>query len=317
MFGSLEKPSPVQERAIMPLLSGHDLIMQAQSGTGKTGAFVIGILQQVRCFSCTRTCDTNISHSFPINSQLEMSVKAPQALILAPTHELARQTQNVVLALGQYLDVSCYSCVGGKKITHDIKALARGVQVVVGTPGRLLDLIRREALVLDKIKIFCLDEADEMLTGNFKQQITDGELLFFHATTQRWNVKPSLSLVFSHLEPRKDRIQVVLLSATFPDSFNSITRKVMKKHSPPVKILVKRGQLTLEGIQQFFILMESPEWKLDTLCDLYNNDTFTHPTVVFCNSRKSVDRLVNALEERDLPVTSTVSTLNAWIFYVN
>lgn len=113
-------------------------------------------------------------------------------------------------------------------------------------------------------------------------------------------------LVFEHI-PQVDR-QVVLLSATIPaDLFRDMTRTIMNGN--PVKILVKRGQLTLEGIKQFFILMEKPDWKLDTLCDLYTTETFTHPTVVFCNSRKEVDALVAQLEARELTALATVRIL--------
>jgi superfamily II DNA/RNA helicase len=111
--------------------------------------------------------------------------------------------------------------------------------------------------------------------------------------------------VFDHLP--QEGIQVVLLSATFPDAFYHMTKDIMK--SNPVKILVKRGQLTLEGIEQFFICMDKPEWKLDTLCDLYTTETFTHPTVVFCNSRENVDMLVNQLEKRELAAVATVRAL--------
>ncbi|KAF8808230.1 DEAD-domain-containing protein [Phlegmacium glaucopus] len=253
----LEKPSPVQQRAIMPLLQGRNLIMQAQSGTGKTAAFVIGILQK-----------------------LDLSLNATQALILAPSRELAQQTQKVVLAIGQYMDIRCYDCIGGRKVSGDVKKLGKGVHVVVGTPGRLLDLVKRGALVTDKIKILCLDEADEMFSRGFKKQI----LKVFELLPQ-------------------EGMQVVLLSATFPDAFHNMTKVIMG--SNPVKILVKRGQLTLEGIKQFFIIMEKPDWKLDTLCDLYTTETFTHPTVVFCNSRKRVDALVVQLEERELPALAT------------
>lgn len=111
-------------------------------------------------------------------------------------------------------------------------------------------------------------------------------------------------LVFGYL-PQEGK-QVVLLSATFPDKFRDMTKAIM---SNPVKILVKRGQLTLEGIKQFFIIMEKSDWKFDTLCDLYTTETFTHPTVVFCNSRKKVDALSVQLEERELTGTATVRGL--------
>ncbi|KDR77664.1 hypothetical protein GALMADRAFT_224926 [Galerina marginata CBS 339.88] len=253
----LEKPSPVQQRAIMPVLNGRDLIMQAQSGTGKTAAFTIGVLQK-----------------------FDRSINAPQALILAPTRELVQQIQDVIVKLGQYMNIKCYSCIGGRKVSKDVQKLAEGIHLVVGTPGRLLDLIERKALVVDKVKIFCLDEADEVLSRGFKKQVMR---------------------VFAHLPQRG--MQVVLISATFPEAFHDITRAIMS--SNPVKILVKRSQLTLEGIEQFFILMEKPDWKLDTLSDLYTTETFTHPTVVFCNSRKKVDELVYKLEERGLAAVAT------------
>ncbi|KAF8735337.1 hypothetical protein AX14_002215 [Amanita brunnescens Koide BX004] len=254
----LEKPSPVQQRAIVPLLKGRDLIMQAQSGTGKTAAFVIAILQK-----------------------LNVSVKATQALILAPTRELAQQTQKVVLEIGQYMNIKCHACIGGRNVRRDIRVLGKGVHVIVGTPGRLLHLLKEKELITDKIKIVCLDEADEMFSRGFESQIME---------------------VFEHI-PRVDR-QVVLLSATIPaDLFRDMTQTIMNGN--PVKILVKRGQLTLEGIRQFFILMEKEDWKLDTLCDLYTTETFTHPTVVFCNSRKKVDALVTQLEARELTALAT------------
>lgn len=111
-----------------------------------------------------------------------------------------------------------------------------------------------------------------------------------------------VSAVFKHLGAQD--VQVVLLSATFPDAFRDMTKSIMP--TEPIKILVKRGQLTLEGIKQFFIIMDKPDWKLDTLCDLYTTETFTHPTVVFCNSRTKVDSLVSDLEERELPAAATV-----------
>ena len=112
-----------------------------------------------------------------------------------------------------------------------------------------------------------------------------------------------ISLVLEELPQKK---QVVLLSATIPDSLRDLTKEIMTN---PVKILVKKEQLTLEGIQQFFIDMEKEDWKLDTLCDLYTSEAFTHPTVVFCNSRKRVDRLSAELEEQQLAASATVRIL--------
>ena len=106
-----------------------------------------------------------------------MSVKGTQALILAPTRELAQQIQKVVIALGDYMSIECHACVGGTNVREDMAKLQEGVHVVVGTPGRVFDMINRRALRTDHIKIFCLDEADEMLSRGFKDQIYEG--LFF------------------------------------------------------------------------------------------------------------------------------------------
>ena len=103
-----------------------------------------------------------------------MSVKGTQALILAPTRELAQQIQKVVIALGDYMNIECHACVGGTNVREDMAKLQEGVHVVVGTPGRVFDMINRRAFRTDSIKIFCLDEADEMLSRGFKDQIYEG-----------------------------------------------------------------------------------------------------------------------------------------------
>jgi translation initiation factor 4A len=143
-----EKPSAIQQRGIMPVLSGHDTIAQAQSGTGKTATFSISVLQLI-----------------------DPKIKNTQALILAPTRELAQQIQKVVRALGDYLKITSHACVGGTLIRDDIRILRDGAQVVVGTPGRVYDMINRKVLYLDDVKIFVLDEADEMLSRGFKEQV--------------------------------------------------------------------------------------------------------------------------------------------------
>jgi len=132
----------------MPLCKGLDIIAQAQSGTGKTATFTIGIL-----------------HS------LDFSLMEAQALILAPTRELAQQIQKVVLALGDYLNVRCHACIGGTRVRDDIAKLQSGVHIVVGTPGRVYDMLCRRVLRPEHIKLFILDEADEMLSRGFKDQI--------------------------------------------------------------------------------------------------------------------------------------------------
>ncbi|KFM62051.1 Eukaryotic initiation factor 4A-II, partial [Stegodyphus mimosarum] len=248
-----EKPSAIQQRAIIPCIRGLDVIAQAQSGTGKTATFSIAILQKI---------DTNLREC--------------QALILAPTRELAQQIQKVVIALGDYMNAQCHACIGGTNVREDIRKLEMGVHVVVGTPGRVFDMINRKALRTDHIKIFVLDEADEMLSRGFKDQIYD---------------------VFRTLN---SNIQVILLSATMPIDVLEVTKKFMRE---PVRILVKKEELTLEGIKQFYISVEREDWKLDTLCDLYETLTITQ-AVIFCNTRRKVDWLMEKMHSRDFTVSA-------------
>ncbi|KAI7903364.1 ATP-dependent RNA helicase eIF4A [Cokeromyces recurvatus] len=249
-----ERPSAIQQRAIMPVIKGHDVIAQAQSGTGKTATFSISVLQSI---------DTEL--------------KEPQALILAPTRELALQIQKVVMALGDFMGIKSHACIGGTAIREDIATLQSGVQVVVGTPGRVLDMIQnRRAFNTKHMKLFVLDEADEMLSRGFKDQIYD---------------------IFQLLP---ETTQVVLLSATMPADVLEVTKKFMRD---PIRILVKRDELTLEGIKQFYIAVDKEDWKLDTLCDLYETVTITQ-AVIFCNTRRKVDWLTDKLQAREFTVSA-------------
>lgn len=254
-----ERPSAIQQRAIAPCIQGHDVIAQAQSGTGKTATFSIAVLQ-------------NIDTTIPVC----------QALILAPTRELAQQIQKVVLALGDHLKVKCHACVGGTNVGADLNRLEEGVQVVVGTPGRVYDMICRGALKPSEIKMFVLDEADEMLSRGFKDQIYD---------------------VFKLLPTD---MQVILLSATMPSEVLDVTKKFMRR---PVNILVRKEELTLEGIKQFYISIQREEWKFDTLCDLYETLTITQ-AVIFCNTRRKVDWLSRQMGLKDFTVSSMVRNLS-------
>ncbi|KAF9433076.1 translation initiation factor eIF4A [Entomortierella beljakovae] len=253
-----ERPSSIQQRAILPVLKGHDVIAQAQSGTGKTATFSISTLQK-----------------------LDKSNPQCQALLLAPTRELAQQTQKVVLALGDFMNIQCHACIGGTNVRDDMTALTKGSHVVVGTPGRAIDMINRGALKTDSIKLFVLDEADEMLSRGFKDQIYD---------------------IVQRLPPGA---QIVLLSATMPAEVMEVTTKFMRN---PIRILVKKDELTLEGIKQFYVSVEKEEWKLDTLCDLYETVTITQ-AVIFCNTRRKVDWLTDKLKARDFTVSSIHSEL--------
>ncbi|KAH9321734.1 hypothetical protein KI387_016373 [Taxus chinensis] len=188
-----------------------------------------------------------------------------QALIVSPTRELAGQTEKVILAIGDFINVRAHACIGGKSIGEDIRKLEYGVHVVSGTPGRVCDMIKRRTLRTRAIKLLVLDESDEMLSRGFKDQIYD---------------------LYRYLPPE---LQVVLIFATLPHEILEMTNKFM---TDPVRILVKRDELTLEGIKQFFVAVEREEWKFDTLCDLYDTLTITQ-AVIFCNTKRKVSLVIN------------------------
>lgn len=251
-----EKPSAIQQRAIVPMFStGRDIIAQAQSGTGKTATFTIGGLQQI-----------------------DTEVKDTQVLILAPTRELAQQIQQVVNALGDYMNLKCLACIGGTSVRDDITTLEEGVHVVVGTPGRVNHMLSKGFLRVDKLKCFILDEADEMLGRGFKEQIYD---------------------VFQHLPV--EGLQVGLFSATMPNDVLEMTNRFMREN--PVRILVKKEELTLEGIRQFYVDVDQEKFKYETLADLYAAIN-VGKSVIFCNSRRKVDWLTERMTQDDFTVSS-------------
>lgn len=252
-----EEPSAIQQRAILPIVEEHDVLAQAQSGTGKTGTFSIAALQRI-----------------------DPTIKAPQALILAPTRELALQIQKVVIALAFHMDIKVHACIGGTSFVEDTEGL-RDAQIVVGTPGRVFDNIQRHRFKTSQIKMFILDEADEMLSSGFREQIYQ---------------------IFTMLPPTT---QVVLLSATLPRDVLEVTTKFMRN---PIRILVKKDELTLEGIKQFYINVEEEEYKFDCLSDLYDSISVTQ-AVIFCNTRRKVEELTQKLTENNFTVSSIYSDL--------
>ncbi|CAE6407926.1 unnamed protein product [Rhizoctonia solani] len=200
---NFEKPSAIQQRAILPITKGRDVIAQAQSGTGKTATLSISILQSI-----------------------DTSLRETQALVLLPTRELATQTQSVILALGDYMNVQCHACIEETSIGEDIRKLDHGQHVVSGTPGRVFDMIRRRNLRTRNIKMVVLDEVDELLSEGSKDQIYD---------------------VYRCLPPST---QVVVLSTTLPYDVLEMTTKFM---DDPICILVKRDELILDEIRQFLV----------------------------------------------------------------
>lgn len=260
IFGlGFEAPSAIQQRAILPIVSGRDVLAQAQSGTGKTATFSISALQRI-----------------------DENEKKTQALIMAPTRELALQIQRVVVSLALHMDVTVHACIGGKSVSEDIEALKSGAQIVVGTPGRVFDMIERGYFKTKDVKMFIMDEADEMLSQGFKEQIYK---------------------VFQYLP---ETTQAVLLSATMPKDVLDVTTKFMRD---PVRILVKKDELTLEGIKQFYVNVELDEYKLMCLIDLYDSISVTQ-AVIFCNTRRRVEMLTEELTKQDFTVSSIHSDMS-------
>jgi superfamily II DNA/RNA helicase len=248
-----EKPSIIQQTAIRPVIDGCDVIGQAQSGTGKTATYSIGILQSI-----------------------DETKPETQAIILTHTRELSLQVSNVVAALSTFMDIKINLSIGGTTLRENINELLDNPHIVIGTPGRVLDMINKKALNTRNLKLLVVDEADEMLSKIFLNQIYD---------------------IFRFLPPD---IQVGLFSATMTDEFFTLTKNFMRE---PVKILVKTEELTLEGIQQYFVNVERNDYKFDTLCDLYERFSISQ-SIIYCNSRKIVDELSRRLADSDFTCTS-------------
>uniref|UniRef100_A0A7S3Z7Q7 RNA helicase n=1 Tax=Lotharella globosa TaxID=91324 RepID=A0A7S3Z7Q7_9EUKA len=240
------KPSIIQQKAILPVAKGSDIIAQSQSGTGKTGAFVIATLQRV---DAKRRGVT-------------------QALILSPTQHLAQQTQKVMRCIGQYMDIRVHLSAGGANVREDMEALRSGVEVVVGTPGRIIDMLKKGCMQPKDMKLIVLDEADEMLSTGFRDDMYQ---------------------VFQFLP---QDVQVALFSATVPEELKDVISELLRD---PVQIRVKKETLTLTGIRQYYVPLRTDSDKLDTLCDLHDQLGAGSQTIIFCKSRRGVDALTDAL----------------------
>ena len=254
IFGyGFEKPSPIQSKAIKPVIEGKDVIAQAQSGTGKTATFTIGALQRVN-----------------LNEQ------TTQVLILSPTRELSTQTAKVVSNLSSFMNgLKIKTLFGGSTNEEGSSFSSKNVpHIICGCPGRVFDMMRRDKIGCKSIKLIILDEADEMLSSGFKEQVYN---------------------IFQYLS---NEVQVCLFSATLPDSINSIIDKIMRN---PVRISVKREQLTLEGIKQFYVALDDDRQKYSTLKHLYSFINLSQ-SIIYCNSIKRVQDLYEAMCEDSFPV---------------
>ena len=239
--------TPIQEQAIPIILEGKDLIAVAQTGTGKTAAYTIPMLMK-------------------INPQ----IKKPQAIVLCPTRELAVQVAEEIRKLAKYMsDIKVLPVYGGQEIVRQIKSLKTGVQIIVGTPGRVMDHMRRKTVKFDNINMVILDEADEMLDMGFRE---DMETILTDTPQDR---------------------QTVMFSATMPKAIMDIARN-FQKDAKVIKVV--RKELTVSNIEQFYYEVR-PKNKTEVLCrliDIYN----PRLSVVFCNTKRQVDELISELKGR-------------------
>jgi|LakMenEpi03Aug12_release.lakeMendotaPanAssembly.Ray.scaffolds.fasta_scaffold08593_9 superfamily II DNA/RNA helicase len=248
-----DSPSMIQRKALLTMFDKKDIIAQAQSGTGKTGVFTIGVLQNVK-----------------------PNINKTQAMILAPTRELAKQIYDVITSIGALNKGFRYHLlIGGTSTDEDAHHLKNIMpHIIVGCPGRVYDMMRRNNIVSKDINLLVLDEADEMLSIGFKDQIYN---------------------IFQYLN---SDVQVGLFSATLPNELQTLTDKFMRN---PVRILVKSEQLTLEGIKQYYVALNDDSQKYATLKDIFNIISMSQ-CIIYCNSIKRVMDLTDAMINDGFPV---------------
>ena len=256
-----ENPSEIQKKAILPIISGNDTIAQAQSGTGKTGAFSISTLQRI-----------------------DVTKKELQGLIIAPTHELAKQISGVISSIGNSMEgLVIKTMIGGTSVQQDISDMnEKPPHVIVGCAGRIYDMIRRKNIKVNTVKLFVLDEADEMLSGAFKEQIYN---------------------IFQHFN---SNIQVAIFSATIPEEILTLSNKFMRN---PIKITMKKEELNLEGIQQYFIAIQNDFYKFETLKQLFTMIS-VNQCIIYCNSVKRVIDLHRAMSDEGFSVCAIHSSMD-------
>ena len=255
-----ENPSPIQRKAIKPIIAGRDIIAQAQSGTGKTATFSIGAL-----------------------SLIDLKDNNTQVLVLSPTRELTTQTAKVMSSIGSMMDgLRVQTYFGGCSMDEQSGFLKKTVpHIICGCPGRVYDMMRRGNINSKTIKLIILDEADEMLSQGFKEQVYN---------------------IFQYFN---NDIQVALFSATLSEQIKPIINKIMRN---PVKITMKAEMLTLEGISQFFVAVEDDRQKYLILKDTFSSISLSQ-CIIYCNSVKRVADLYEAMREDGFPVCCVHSNM--------
>jgi translation initiation factor 4A len=247
------QPSRIQTLAVKPFSERRDILAQAQSGTGKTGTFVMGSLARV-----------------------DPTMVVPQVLIISPTRELSTQIASVFTGIGAFMNIKVLLAVGGSARNENTADLRRGVHVVVGTPGRIYDLAIKQNLSFKNLSSFILDEADEMLQDRFAEQIREIVRLGLPKTCA-----------------------VGLFSATMPPEVLEIAGMLLQD---PIRIVLQPEQVTLEGIQQYYVPLEKDEWKLEVLCDIYEGLSIKQ-SLIYCNTRDRAEMLYANMIKRDFTVS--------------
>lgn len=245
-YHGLEKPMPIQNRAIPLLLKGCDLIAEAKTGTGKTLAFAI-----------------------PIVERIDYSRREVQALVLTPTRELAHQVADEMRKVGHKKRVHVAAVYGGTSISGQARILEKGVNVVVGTPGRLIDLIERRILGLDRVNMLVLDEADRMLDMGFIDDIRR---------------------IMSFIPSRR---QTMLFSATIPEKIRELARSVMQN---PELISIDSDELTVEEIEQYYYEIPQKE-KFKTFVRILKSEQ-PRSAIIFCNTKRWTETLSRLMNQR-------------------
>ena len=256
-----EKPTPIQTMAILPIINRRDIIAQAQSGTGKTGSFSIGSLQII-----------NTNENFT------------QVIILAPTRELVKQIESVILTISNVIEnIKIYTLIGGTSVSDDSNYLKKNKpHVVIGTTGRIYDMVSRKNLQTNRLKLLVMDEADEMLSKGFKEQV--------HSLFKNF----------------PEKMNIALFSATMPTEVLNLTQKFMNN---PLKITLKPEELTLDCIQQYYIAVRTDMDKYDILKDLFSFLEINQ-SIIYVNSRSRVDELYEAMINDGFPVCCIHSSMD-------
>lgn len=239
---------PIQAQAIVPLLQGRDVIGQAQTGTGKTAAFGVPMVQM-----------------------LNRNVRGVQGLVLVPTRELANQVADNIAKFGKYTKVKVLPVYGGESINKQIHALARGVHIIVGTPGRIMDLMERRVLDLSGVRFVVLDEADRMLDMGF---VDDMEFILSRTPQDR---------------------QTGLFSATMDENVMRLSNKYMRN---PIKIFVSKDEIGVTQMKQYYLVVNQ-SGKLNALCEILQNED-VDKAIIFCRTRHETNRLYSQLYKRGI-----------------